>query len=72
VLTVDRDDSEVVLSSGDEDDDASDEEIAACSELFDSPAPLPQPDTLPGIESGERLHCSVAVVILVMPNGNNE
>jgi len=54
VLKIDHDDSLHVSSSDVEDDDMSDEEIAACSELF-YPEPLPQSDLLPGIESGMYL-----------------
>ena len=60
VLKIDHDESVHVSSSEDDDDDdvdddISDEEVAACSEPFDFPAPLSQPDSLPGIGSGE--HC---------------
>jgi len=55
VLKIDHDESVHVSTSEDEDDDVSDEEVAACSEPFHSPAPLSQPDSLPGIESGQ--HC---------------
>jgi len=52
VLKIDHDDSIPVSGSDVEDDDISDEEIAACSELFDHPEPLAQAYLLPGIESG--------------------
>jgi len=58
VLKIDHDESIHVSSSEDDDDDDDDildEEVAACSEPFDSPAPLSQPDSLPGIGSGQ--HC---------------
>jgi len=55
VLHIDHDDSVHVSSSEDEDGDMSDEEIAACSQPFYSPAPLPQPLSLPGIESSQYL-----------------
>lgn len=55
LLQIDHDDSVIVSSSEDEDDDLSDDEIAACSEPFSLPAPLTQPDSLPGIESGQHL-----------------
>jgi len=57
VLTIDHDESVNISSSeeDDDDDDVSDEEVAACSELLDSSAHLSQPDSLPGIGSGQ--HC---------------
>lgn len=63
VLKIDHDDSVNVSSSDVEDDDLSDEEIAACSELFYSPEPLPQSELLPGIEPGLHLcaECICAV-----------
>jgi len=53
VLKIDYDDSVDVSSSDDEDVDLSDD--AACSEPFCYPAALPQPESLPGIESGQPL-----------------
>jgi len=57
VLQIDHDDSVDVSSSDDDDGDLSDDEIAACSKPFYCPAPLPQPDSLPGIESGQHSLC---------------
>ena len=57
VLTIDHDDSEDVSSSDDEDDVLSDDDVAACSEPLCCPAALPQPESLPGIESGQPLLC---------------
>ena len=55
MLHIDHDDSVDVSSSEDENDEITDDEIAACSEPFYCPAPLPQPDSLPNIESGQYL-----------------
>lgn len=63
VLKIDHDESVRVSSSEVEDDDMSDEEIAACTELFRHPEPLPYSDLLPGIESGLRL--SVICILMV-------
>ena len=71
VLKIDHDDSIPVSSSDIEDDDVSDDEIAACSEIFDYPEPLPQSYLLPDIESG--LHLSVKLCpCSVSPFSNSE